>query len=317
MRIAMPLVAGVFDSGVSVLLDLFATAHALSDGAHRFEVVRLGLGDEVVTGQGARHSTQPWKKARARFDRVVVPGFCAGTSADVVKRMQTAELGSLVEWVAAAHRQKARIDAACSGTWVLGSAGLLDGREATTSWWFAEAFAAAYPKVRLDAKKTVVHSGTLTTAGAAFAHIDLGLSILRSVSPALAMKVANHLVTESRPSQAVYSAEHHVPVDDAVVRKFEKLVTASLAQPFSLEKTARQLGTSPRTLQRKVTEAAGQSPMQFVQALRLRRALGLLRQDDDGVDAIAAKVGYQNGHTLRQLIRRELGAGVRELRARG
>lgn len=316
MRIGLVLTTGVFDSGVSALLDLFSTANALR-GRTEVQVTRLGFGREVTTGQGARHATLSWRRARGRFDRVVLTGFATPSIEDLEQRLASPEHRSLVEWARTQAARGARIDAGCSGTWIAARAGLLDGREATTSWWFADAFARAFPKVKLDAKRALVHSGPITTAGAAFAHVDLGLAILRAVSPVLANQVADHLVTETRSSQALYLVEHHAKVDDPVVRAFERAVAASLEAPFSLDKVARQLGTSTRTLQRRVTEAAGRSPVKLVQQLRLRRALGLLRGGRANVDAVAAQVGYQSGHTLRQLLKRELGTGVRDLRRGG
>ncbi len=302
---------GAFDSGVSALLDLFSTAAALS--GRRFEVTRLGARRTLRTGQGAVYQVTPFTKQRRRFDHVIVPGFACQDAAGVVRTLQGAEAQRLLEWVSGFT---GALHAACTGTWVLGSAGLLDGHEATTSWWYADAFRQAFPKVRLDARQSVVRSGRFTTAGAAFSHIDLGLALLRTDSPALAERVSNHLVTESRSSQAMYLVEHHARVDDPLVRQFEALMESRLRDPFTLEFAARKLGTSSRTLLRKVQQATGQRPLQLVQKLRLRRALELLREGRDGLEQIAEAVGYRSAHTLRLLIRRELSVGVRELRAR-
>ncbi|QSQ22672.1 helix-turn-helix domain-containing protein [Pyxidicoccus parkwayensis] len=315
MRIAVTLVDGVFDSGLSAVLDIFATANALS-GTSRFEVVRLGASPEITSGQGARHPAKRFRGALGAFDHVLVTGFGASNADEVKQRLRDDDLKATVSWVVTQHAHKTPVHAACSGTWVLGAGGLLDGREATTSWWFADAFQAAFPRVRLDARYAVVRSGALTTAGAAFAHVDLALDVLRRESPSLASRVADHLVTESRPSQALYLVEHHARVDDPLVRAFEREVTASLSGSVDLPRIAKRLGTSLRSLQRKLTAVSGRSPLQFVRQLRLRRALALVQKGEHSIEEIAAQVGYQSAHTLRQLIRKELGTGVRELRGR-
>lgn len=69
-----------------------------------------------------------------------------------------------------------------------------------------------------------------------------------------------------------------------------------------------------RTLQRRVRAVMGKSPISFVQDPRVERALHLLRVTKDSVDEIATAVGYEDGATLRSLLRRKLHAGVRELR---
>ncbi len=314
-RFALIMVSGAFDSGVSAVLDVFSTANALT-GRPRFEVVRVGATQNISTGQAARHRVLPYARARERFDAVIVPGFGA-SSADIVKqRLRERDLVRTIDWVADQFARRAQLFAACSGTWIAGAAGLLDDREATTSWWFADAFRRHFPKVRLDATQAVLRSGPVTTAGAAFAHIDLALALLQRDSPELAQRVAAHLVTESRPSQALYLAQHHAQVDDAVVRAFEHDVVADLQEPFSLKRTARLLGTSTRTLQRKVYDSTGKSPVQFVQRLRLQRAVALIQQGDTSLESIANQVGYANAHTLRQLIRRELNVGIQQLKGR-
>ena len=99
------------------------------------------------------------------------------------------------------------------------------------------------------------------------------------------------------------------------MQAFERAVRSNLEEPFDLARVSRALHTSARTLQRRVRSSVGRSPVRFVQHLRLQRALGLLRAGRESVDAIAERVGYQSGHTLRQLLKRELGAGVRKLKA--
>lgn len=314
MRIAVTLVTGVFDSGLSAVLDIFSTANALA-GKALFEVERVGASREIRSGQEARHEARTFRSRLGAFDHVLVTGFGASNAEVVRTRLLDDDLKATVEWVTARHEAGTPVHAACSGTWVLGAGGVLDGRNATTSWWFADAFARAFPKVKLDARHALVRSGNVTTAGAAFAHVDLALEVLRRHSPSLAARVADHLVTESRPSQALYLAEHHAQVDDPMVRAFEREVSGSLAVPFELPRVARRLGVSVRSLQRKVTAAAGRSPLQFVQQLRLRHALALV-QKGGALEDIATAVGYQSAHTLRQLIRKELGTGVRALRGR-
>ena len=310
MHLGLVMLDGAFDSGVSALLDLFSTAEALS--GRRFAVTRLGAKSTVRTAQGARYEVERFTHTRRRFDGVLVPGLNCGSAEAVTRTLANGAGRALVEWIAGLRTP---IHAACTGTWVLASSGLLDGHRATTSWWFADAFHGAFPKVRLDARQSVVRSGRFTTAGAAFSHLDMGLALLRTDSPSLAERVSNHLVTESRASQAMYLIEHHARVDDPLVRRFEALVESQLQEPVSLETLAGQLGTSPRTLLRKVHASTGQRPLQLVQRLRLRRAMELLREGATGLEGIAQQVGYQSAHTLRLLIRRELSVGVRALRS--
>jgi transcriptional regulator GlxA family with amidase domain len=198
---------------------------------------------------------------------------------------------------------------------VLGKAGVLDGKRATTTWWLGPTFREQFPAVELEETEMLVADKSVMTAGAALAHLDLALAVIREKSPDLASLVARYLVLDDRPSQAPFVAPAHVAFDDELVKKFERWVRRHLSEPFELAKAAKAVGASERTLQRRIRAVLGKPPIGFVQDLRLERAVHLLRVSDDNIDAIASAVGYEDGTTLRTLLRRRLHTGVRELRA--
>ncbi len=206
--------------------------------------------------------------------------------------------------------------AACIGTFVIAEAGLLDDREATTTWWLAPLFRARYPKVQLDESRILVPSGRMVTAGAALSHLDLALWLIRQASPDLAALTAKYLVVDTRPSQAVLRMiSSHLAQSDPVVERFERWARQRLGNGFSLDESARATRTSKRTLARRLHKVLGKSPLSYFQDLRIERAVHLLKTTDASVEEIASRVGYADGVTLRQLLRRRVGRGVRELRA--
>ncbi len=162
----------------------------------------------------------------------------------------------------------------------------------------------------------IVNASRFVTAGAALAHLDLALWFIRRRSPALAALTARYLVVDSRPSQAAFAIPHHLAHSDPFVERFERWARRRLANGFSLDEAAHAAGTSPRTLTRRLQSVMGKSPLSYFQDLRVERAVHLLQTSHLGIDEIAARVGYANGVTLRTLIRRKTGRGVRELKAR-
>lgn len=162
----------------------------------------------------------------------------------------------------------------------------------------------------------IVKSGRVVTAGAALGHLDLALWLVRRVSPQLAALTARYLIVDARPSQSAYALSDHLVHDDPVVQRFETWARARLAGGFSLDEAARAVGASKRTLARHLASVLGKSPLAYFQSLRVERAVHLLKTGKASVDEIAARVGYADGATLRALLRRQLGAGVRELRRR-
>jgi transcriptional regulator GlxA family with amidase domain len=121
-------------------------------------------------------------------------------------------------------------------------------------------------------------------------------------------------VADTRASQAAYTIPRHVLHSDSLVHKFERWARQHLAEGFSLDQAAAALATGKRTLERRMQSVTGKSPLAYVQDLRIERAVHLLETSEASVDQIAAEVGYAEGVTLRVLLRRKLGRGVREIR---
>ena len=119
---------------------------------------------------------------------------------------------------------------------------------------------------------------------------------------------------DQRPTQLAYAISDHLAHADPLVLRFERWARDRLAEGFSLDDAAHAIGASKRTLARRIHDVLGKSPLSYFQDLRVERAVHLLRTSDDNVEAIAAAVGYSDGVTLRNLLRRKLGRGVRELR---
>ena len=109
----------------------------------------------------------------------------------------------------------------------------------------------------------------------------------------------------------------HLAHADPVVERFECWARSQLAKGFSLAEAASAAGTSERTLARRLQSVLGKTPLSYFQDLRVEHAVHLLRTGNASVDQVAAQVGYSDGVTLRALLRRKLGRGVRELRRGG
>lgn len=317
MQIAMLAVPDLFDSGLSAVLDILATANALREDVATsvppFDITVTGTGASVRTGHGLRLATTPLTELETVPDLLVMPAVGCGLKSphqivDIVRNHPA------VAHVAALHAAGCDLAAACTGTFFLAEAGVLDGRLATTSWWLGPAFRRRYTAVRLDESQTLARDGRVTTAGAAFAHIDLALSIVARESLALADLVARYLVIGDRPSQAVSAVPSHLAGNDPTVTAFERWVRDHIADPLQISGAAAAIGVSERTLQRTTAAVLGISPIEFVHQIRLDEATFLLRTTSQTVDAIATAVGYQNTSTLRALVRRRRGTTISALR---
>jgi len=319
MRIAVLTLDGVFDLGLSAVLDAFQTANELIVLAEldvpRFDVRVVGVRRAVRTAQGL---TVPIRSSSVRSpDCVVVPAIGFKMPEPLEGALSRPDVGDACSALQQWARRGAMMTAACIGTFVMAESGLLDEQRATTTWWLAPMFRRRYPRVRVDESHMLVRSGRFVTAGAALSHMDLALWIIRSVSPQLAALTAKYLIVDSRPSQSAYSLTDHLIHNDPIVERFETWSRERLASGFSLDEAAKAVGASKRTLARRTETVLGRSPLAYFQTLRVERAVHLLKTSDASVDEIAARVGYADGATLRALLRRRLSVGVKELRDEG
>lgn len=316
MKIYILIFDKTFDTGLSTTIDTFSLANDLAghtSTSTRFEVTIVGTRRHVRTDQGLSVPVVPIKELD-RPDIVLIPALGAKMPdllTDALKRREVTDAGKVLrEW----SGKGILTAAACTGTFVLAGTSLLDGHTATTSWWLAPLFRKLYPRVKLEESRMVVDSSHFVTAGAALAHVDLALWIVRQTSPELATLTARYLLVDPRSSQATFMVSDHLTHTDPVIEKFEKWVHQSLANGFSLSKAAKATGTSERTLARHLKSVLGKTPLSYFQDIRVERAIHLLHTTDDSVDQIASKVGYADGVTLRNLIRSKIGRTVSELR---
>jgi transcriptional regulator GlxA family with amidase domain len=314
MKIDVLALDGVFDTGLSGVLDVFRAANELSAAdAPKLQVRAIGLRRRVRTAGGL---LVPVERADAGSapDVLVAPALGTKTPEALEAALDRRDVREASQLVAERSAGGTRVAGACTGTFILASGGVLKGRQATTTWWLAPMFRRLHPDIDLDESRMVVPSGRVVTAGAALAHLDLALWLLRQHSPAAASIVARYLMIDARPSQAAYVIADHLAHADPLIERFEQWSREHMARGFSLTDAARAVGASERTLARRLQRVLGKTPLSYFQDLRVEHAAHRLRTSRASVDTIAAEVGYADGVTLRTLLRRKLGRGVRELR---
>lgn len=317
MKLDVLALDGVFDTGLSTVLDVFTTANELAAmlqlDVAPFEVTVTGVRKRVRTSQGL---TVPVARAldASSADWLIVPALGCKMPETLEPALCRPDVRDACAALQERASKSANLAAACIGTFVLAESGVLDHQKATTTWWLATLFRQRYPAVQLEDSRMLVSSGNLITAGAALSHVDMALWIVRQASPELATLVARYLIVDSRPSQSAYVISDHLSHSDPLVERFERWARGRLADGFSLDEAAQAAGTSKRTLARRMQQVLGKSPLSYVQDLRVERAVHLLKTSDKSLEQIAGMVGYADGVTLRTLLRQRLGRGVREVR---
>ena len=318
MRISILALEGVFDTGLTVMLDALSLTNKFSvgkmGGSPYFDLSVVGVRKKVRTAQGLIIPVQPIT-ADLKPDWVILPALGTSLPEQLIPALDRPDVKQAKAQLLAWHAEGARIATSCIGTFLLAETGLLDGREATTTWWLGPLFRQRYPNVLLDESRMLVPSDVGVTAGAAMGHLDLALWLIRKTSPELAALVSRYLMADIRSSQAQYIIPNHLAQADPLVERFERWARDHLKEGFSLQEAASEQAISTRSLQRRCQDVLGKSPLAYFQDLRVEKARSLLHGSGMDLEAIAAEVGYEDGATLRTLLRQRLGRGVRDLRA--
>ncbi|MFI1652944.1 GlxA family transcriptional regulator [Streptomyces avidinii] len=248
-------------------------------------------------------------RTRAGFDMLVTTGLDALERADTVlvpgwqQPAGTEVSPAVVSAVRRAHGRGARIVGICSGAFVLASAGLLDGRRATTHWARATELAARFPQVRVDPAVLYVDHGDVATSAGSAAGVDLCLHLVNvDQGAAYAMRIARQMVMPPhREGCQLQYAELPTsgPVADSLAPLLEWL-TSRLDQPVSVAEMAIRSQVSARTLTRRFTEQLGISPGRWLLDRRIAATRALLEETDLPVETIARRVGLSSAVNLRR-----------------
>lgn len=312
-------------SGVTGLMDVLAIANQLwrltQDGAEPLFTWQLcsADGQAVLSSSGLSLAVAAALPAALAADLIVLPAL--HYQGDEALLAQVEPLSQRVgPWLRQAYQEQRLLAACCTSTFILAESHLLDGKQATTSWWLGKLFHARYPTVRLALEDLLTEDDRVLCAGAIAAHLDMGLRIIRKFGgDFLALACAKTmLIDANRTAQTPYMMllQPQLNHRDDLVLQAQTLMQANLAQPFSLDALAAQVQVSPRTLVRRFQQATQESPVTYLQALRVETAKRLLETTNLNFEEIVARVGYSDLSSFRRLFKRHTSLSPRDYRRR-
>jgi transcriptional regulator GlxA family with amidase domain len=209
---------------------------------------------------------------------------------------------------------------ACSGTYVLAEAGLLDGRRAATHWMADKDFRRRYPDVILDTEPIYVKDGNLYTSAGVTSILDLMLALVEEdFGSELALRVAQGLVIFLRrpANQSQFSVQlTGLKTDNERIRDVVSHIAKNPGSDLTVERLGELAGMSPRNFTRVFAREIGMTPGKFVEVSRLESARRYLEQSTMPVGEIAHACGYSTTDGMRLAFDRNLGVTPREYRQR-
>ncbi len=223
----------------------------------------------------------------------------------------------LLPWLKRRHARGAVVAGICSGVALLAAAGLLDGKQATTHWGIVESLQERYPQVDFRPNRLVTDEGSVLCSGGVNAALDLSLYLVeRYCGHEIAMQCAKSLLIEtSRNSQSGFAAlSFNKKHSDQPVRAAQDWIEKNYAKDFSFDALAGRLNMSPRNFMRRFRRATDDTPLAYLQRVRVAAAKRALEGGHKPIEAISNEVGYEDVAFFRELFRRHVGINPKAYR---
>jgi len=273
--------------------EMFSRQHPGALPIYAVEVVATTSRTAIMTNCGLRitaHKT--FREVRGEIDTLLVAGGAAIEKDEIPIEV--------VRWLRKIAGRIRRIGSVCTGALLLGRAGMLDGRRATTHWnWCA-----------LDPDPIFVRDGTVYTSAGVTAGMDLALALVEEDHGSrLALQVARNLVLYLRRpgGQSQFSAALSMQLTDRKpLRELEAWVLDNLDKPLNVPMLAERVAMSPRNFARVFSKEMKTTPAKFVERLRVEAARRRLEESQNSMETIAGECGFGNVNSMRTVFQRAL-----------
>lgn len=310
--VALLLFPGVQSLDVSGPMDVFAEANAFVGEQDGYRLVTV--------------STQPYPIRASNgqqlgADLVVAE---AGTGYDIVLVAGGPELPTEVErpevsdWLRKVADKVPRYGSICTGAFLLGRAGLLDGKHATTHWSDAAQLAAQFPLAQVEHDRIHIRDGGLVTSAGVTAGMDLALALVaEDHGPSVALAVAKRLllVAQRQGGQSQFSPYLHAMASpEALATVIQQYVMEHLAESLSVEHLADVAGMSARNFARQFVKDTGVTPAEFVQRARIDAARNMLEGGTLALKTIAYRCGFGSAARMRLVFTQRFGVTPNQYR---
>ncbi|QQO35907.1 GlxA family transcriptional regulator [Bradyrhizobium diazoefficiens] len=296
-------------------LQVFATANeqiveAGGTPPYALRVVAKDRG-RVTASSGLEIATEALPRGGSGLDTLVVAG---GPGVNLA-----ASDPLLLDWLRQRVKKARRVASVCTGAFLLGASGALDGRRAVTHWSYCAELARRFPAVRVEPDPIFVRDGTIWTSAGVTAGIDLALALVEEdLGRTTALAVARYLVVFlKRPGgQAQFSEALSLQSAEDEFGALHQWIGKHLAGDLSLSRLAREAGMSERSFSRHYARATGLTPLRAIERLRVEAARRMLSETRLPVKRISQRCGFGSEETMRRSFLRVLATAPQDYRRR-
>ncbi len=215
-----------------------------------------------------------------------------------------------INWLKARHDSGTTIASICVGSFLLAEAGLLDDKIATTHWGFAGEFKKRYPHIQLKPERVITDTGTLLCSGACSSYIDLSMYLIeRYCGRQVAVECSKTMLHDfGRSSQAPYTVfQFQKDHNDSRIITTQKWIEKNYANNCNINSIAKKSGMSLRAFERRFKTATGDTPLVYLQRVRVEIAKRFLETNNKTFNEITYEVGYEDTSFFRKVFKKHTG----------
>lgn len=242
---------------------------------------------------------------QATYDVLLIPSF---KSQELSKSI--AENSIWIPWLQNQYKKGAAIASFCTGAFLLAATGLLDDKPATTHINAENAFALAFPKIKLQADAVVTEEQGIYTSGGATNSFHLIMRLIENYcNRKIAIRAAKMFSIDLDRTQQTYfgtfsPTENH---GDELVKQVQDEIKKKFKEASTIEELITEVPASRRNLVRRFKQATGVTPIEYLQKTRIEAAKQLLAHSRQSVLDVMLESGYNDLKTFRLLFKKNVG----------
>lgn len=286
------------------IIDMFETVNQYlleSNQPKMFEINFIGIGEKSNLPENL-NSSQYFSTSESigKSDLIFVPAFANRDMPSNIER----NLG-FIPFLISQYQQGASLVSLCTGSFLLGASGLLNGKSATTHVEAADKFAQAFPEVNLQPHAIVTETENIYTSGGATSSFHLKLYLIQKFcGREIAIRAAkNFAIDLDRNNQLYFDQFKPDLVQDDLVRAVQMFINQRYSEIKNVEEALEEVPSSRRNIIRRFKQATGITPIRYLQKTKIEAAKNLLETTNKDILDVMISCGYNDMKNFRQLFK--------------
>ncbi len=251
--------------------------------------------------------------AISKTNLIIIPSLAR----DYQKAMRGNKL--LVDWIEQQYKHGAEIASMCTGTFMLASAGLLDGKNCSTHWSSADTFRTLFPEVNLQTDQLITDENGIYTNGGAYSFLNLVIYLVEKYYDRQTAIYCSKIfqVEIDRNSQSAFTIFTGQKLHgDEMVEKAQAYIESKVGEKISVEDLSSKFAVGRRNFDRRFIKATGNTPVEYAQRVKIESAKKSLETSRKTINEVMYEVGYSDVKAFREVFRKITGMSPLEYRSK-